>query len=98
MGAPSEGRLTLLRVDLALPRVNQLLIEAVRNRRHPVSAEYRSRHKDGSWRIVASAGINLLSHDTVHKAKVIVQKAPEAVTQRLRAGRRIHPRSVQDPP
>jgi PAS domain S-box-containing protein len=64
-----------------LPRIKQLAIEAVRNRRHPVSAEYRLRRKDGSWRIVESAGINLLDDPVV--AGILVQTRD--ITERKRA-------------
>jgi PAS domain S-box-containing protein len=64
-----------------VPRMKQLLIEAVHNRRHPVSAEYRWRHKDGSWRIVESAGINLLDDPVV--AGILVQTRD--ITERKRA-------------
>jgi PAS domain S-box-containing protein len=53
----------------------------VRNRRHPVSAEYRLRHKDGSWRTVESAGINLLDDPVV--AGILMQTRD--ITERKRA-------------
>jgi PAS domain S-box-containing protein len=63
-----------------VPRIKQLLIEAVRHRRHAVSVEYRLRQKDGSWHLVESAGINLLDDPVV--AGILVQTRD--ITERKR--------------
>ena len=49
-----------------LPRVREIFEQAIDSPGATRRAEYRYRHKDGSWREVEAVGMNLLSHPAVN--------------------------------